>query len=103
MSDFDTAVAQQVARAWALERALHAPGPWILRSEHFISFADRIIDESNQMVIFMAPVYVDPDAAGEAVLELVCDGEEVSSRTVDLPAGDSVIEWELSLAQTATV
>lgn len=111
MGDFETAVAQQVARAWALERALHARGPWGIRvelSDHVWIGSrtfptERIIDETAQRVVFICPMWLHEVHAGEAVLELLCDGEEVSSRVMDLPAGDSVVEWELSIPQTATV
>jgi hypothetical protein len=103
VSDFATAVAQQVAQAWILERALHDDGPWTIRLPHSISFAERIIDEENGRVLFTTVLWVDPEDAGEAVLELLCGEETVSVRTADLPAGDSIVEWEFSLAQTTTV
>lgn len=103
MSDFATAVAQQVAQAWILERALHDGGVWTIRSPHSIAFAKRIVDEEHHRVLFSTILWTDSDSAGEAVLELLCGEETVSVRTADLPAGDSVVEWEFSLAQTTTV
>ena len=103
MSDFETAVAQQVAQAWILEKALHDNGLWTIRTPHAISFAERIIDESHGRVLFTTILWVDPEDAGEVILELLCDEEIVSVRVADMPAGDSIVEWEFSLVQTTTV
>lgn len=103
MSDFETTVAQQVARAWLLARALHDEGDWSFRTPYSKDFATRYIDEEGHRVLFGAVLCIDPEDAGETVLELLCDEEMISNRTVDLPAGQSIVEWEISLPQTAIV
>lgn len=103
MSDFELAVAQQVARVRLLERALHDDGPWVFRTPHHCDFAAQYIDEENHKVLFADTLWTAPENAGETVLELLCGGQVVSCRTIDLPPGYAAVEWELSLPQTTAV
>jgi hypothetical protein len=103
MSDFELAVAQSVARAWLLERALHDEGDWVFRTSTDWCFADRIVDEEDHRVLFVGILNATPWDGEDVPVELLCDDEVVSMRVVKMPPGQSVVEWEIGLSQVATV
>jgi hypothetical protein len=107
MKDFELAVAQQIARVHALEKALHDEGPWAFRlgdtapdgSRVYVHGipATRRIEPETQKVVFTGELFSNYDQEVLVDLMTVRDREPVSTRAVRLPLGASVIEWELSL------
>jgi hypothetical protein len=112
MMDFELAVSQQVARVKVLEKALHEKGPWAFRlgdtaADGTVSYihgvpAQRRIEPEAMRVVFSAELFSHYDQETRVDLMTMRDRELVSTRTVHLPMGRSLMEWELSIPQTVT-
>jgi hypothetical protein len=113
-ASFELAVAQEVARMRALERALYDEGPWAFRvggvqpdgSQRFLHGipAQRHIDHARQRVVFTAELESRQDLSEtETSIDLmtVRDRELVSSQVVVLPPGRCFFTWELGLDPVA--
>jgi hypothetical protein len=111
-ASFELAVAQEVARMRALERALYDEGPWAFRvgdvqpdgSQSFLHGipADRRVDHENQCVVFTAELESSYDQSeNETSIDLmtVRDRELVSSRVVVLPPGPVLLTWKMGLRE----
>lgn len=110
MSRFELAVSQHLARAKALEKALHDAGPWAFRVSDWnakdgISFtrgipATRTVDSERLRVVFSAEVYSEDHQFAPIDLMTVSDREIVTSKDVYLPPGRSLLEWEMALPES---
>lgn len=109
MVNFELAVSQHLARARALEKALHDAGPWCFRlgdraADGTVTYvrgvpAVRRVEPEHRRVVFSAELFSHYDQEAPIDLMTVKDRELVSSRVVRLPMGASRLEWELSLPE----
>ena len=100
---FDLDVARAVQQAKQIERALHDQGPWTIRVCGESHPAVRWILDDR--VIFRVHL---PDVCwlGDEqirVVDLVCDGEIVGSRSVEFSDGESTLDWMFVLPETGRV
>jgi hypothetical protein len=95
----DHAVAAEVARARAMERALHgAAGDWEVRVAGLRVPVERTIDEETMKITFRGML---PVACEATVAELVHEGETVSSSACQV-SGPCVIQWDFLAGQQAS-
>lgn len=94
MSELDQQVAQMVLSARLLERALHDTGArWEMRWRGHVAPAERAVTE-NGITFYASFPTLDDD--GDANIWLLCNGEEVRSRPLDL-AGRHALDFDWAL------
>lgn len=86
----DTMVAQAVAWARVIERALHDRGPWTFRTAHGTTVAHRIVNHKDAEVVFRGMALGD----GDETIALYCGDELVTVTRADLTEGNE-IRWRL--------
>jgi hypothetical protein len=91
----DLAVSRAVMAARLIERAVHDHGPWAMRVEGITCPAVRWI--TGDRVIFRAHLPEVCFLDDEHFVDLLCNGEPVSTRLVDFSSGDLSITWTLAL------
>ena len=109
MVNFELAVSQHLARARALEKALHDDGPWCFRVSNWTPETGptgtcgipvtRRVEPENLRVVFSAELWSNDYQWVPIDLMTVRDREIVTSKDVWLPIGGSLVEWELSLPE----
>ncbi len=97
----DIAVARAVMLARQIERALHDSGPWSIRVDGITYPAVRWITENQvQFRVHMPDVcWLDDDT--ERMVDLLCSGEVVGTRTVEFIDGESTLDWIFALSSMA--
>lgn len=95
----DLAVSRAVVQMRALERAVHDAGPWEIDIAGVRSPASRLVLDDR--VDFEADFPAQQDQEGSAVL--LCAGEFVSARALELPEGPFTLDWSLTLNETTAV
>lgn len=94
MSTLDFVAAHAVARARLLERAVHDPGPWQIEIGGVREGACKV--RTPTRVLFMAYFEELPDPETLEVAWLLCGGEMLSSKDVQLSGdGPYAIEWSV--------
>jgi hypothetical protein len=99
----DLAVARAIFQTRQIERAVNDPGPWTIAHGDQVSPAVRWVGEDR--VIFRAHLsevcWITPP---DPILTLLCRGEVVGIRPIDLPDEDEyVVEWSFALPERVSV
>lgn len=90
MTELEMAVTRTLAAAGLLARAMYERGDWSMSIDGTTYPASRIL--ADDRIVFHARV----DApAGEHSLDLLLDGELVSSRVVAFTGGEVDLNWTL--------
>lgn len=97
----DLAVARAVMAARQIERAAHDRGPWSIRVEGIEVPAVRWVGEDR--VIFRAHLPEVCFLDDVHLVDLLCSGEVVGTRSVDFSSGDLCITWTYALPQAEPV
>lgn len=91
-------VAQAVAWARVIERALHDRGPWTFRTEHGISPAHRIINRKAGEIVFHGVALGFGDRQPVA---LYCGDDLITVTNADLTQGEH-LTWKILVTSTAS-
>lgn len=94
----DLMVAQAVAWAHVIERALHDHGPWTFQTEHGITPAHRIINRKTAEIVFHG---VALGCSDRQPVGLYCGDDMITVTTADLSQGEQ-FTWKMLVTSTAS-
>lgn len=87
MDSLDTLASRMVMRARQVERALHDPGPWKVRTDNSEYTARKVIGDDH--VTFFALIA----ASRTGVAELTCAGDVIATNVMDPMDEVFQVEW----------
>lgn len=87
MSNLDNLAARMMMRARQVERAVHDPGPWAVRTDGTDYPARKVVGDDHVTFFAMVP------ASRSGVMELTCAGDSIAVDTMDAFREIFQIEW----------